>query len=48
MMHFLYEFYNQMLRYGNRLSPQQWVMLLVVMFVLGIFCLRGFGSRSNY
>jgi hypothetical protein len=48
MIHFLYEIYYQMLHYGNRLHPQQWVLLLAVMLLLGALCLRGFGSRSNY
>ena len=48
MLHYINTFYHQVLHYADRLSPSQWVMLLVVMLFLGVLCLRGFGSRTNY
>jgi hypothetical protein len=48
MMHYFNGMYNQMLHHANQLSPQQWVMLLAIMLGIGVLCLRGFGSRSNY
>jgi hypothetical protein len=47
-MNYLSGLYNELMNYANRLSPQEWVMVLVVTLVLGVLCLRGFGSRSNY
>ncbi len=48
MMNYLYDIYYQMLQFANRLTPQQWVMLLTVTLILGALCLRGYGSRSRY
>jgi len=32
----------------DHLSLQQFVLLAVIIVLFGIFCMRGFGSRSNY
>lgn len=32
---------------GN-LDRQQWIMLSVLVLVLGLITMRGFGSRNNY
>jgi hypothetical protein len=45
---YLDNIYTQMLHFANRLSPQQWVMMLTLTLVVGVLCMRGFGSRSNY
>ncbi len=42
------QFLNELVRYVERMDVQQWVFLLVVVVLLGAFCLRGFGSRSQY
>ena len=36
------------MRYIDRLDTQEWMFVLVGMIVLGLVCMRGFGSRSNY
>ena len=30
------------------MGTQEWMLVLVGVIVLGFFCMRGFGSRSNY
>jgi hypothetical protein len=40
--------YRDVLHMMERLSVQQWMLVLVVAIVVGVFCLRGFGSRSEY
>ena len=40
--------FHDALRYLERLDTQGWVLLLLGVIVVGFFCLRGFGSRSNY
>ena len=30
------------------LNRQEWLIVLVAVSVLGFFCMRGYGSRSNY
>jgi hypothetical protein len=32
----------------NRLSREEWVVVLGVVSVLGFFCMLGYGSRSKY
>jgi hypothetical protein len=48
MIGYLSDLYYQGLHYADRLSPQHWVLLLAFMLFVGVMCLRGFGSRSNY
>jgi hypothetical protein len=40
--------YDRVMGYADQMSPQEWVVALVVMLVVGALCLKGFGSRSNY
>jgi hypothetical protein len=35
-------------RTASHLDRQQWVILSFVVLVVGVVCLRGFGSRTNY
>jgi hypothetical protein len=30
------------------LDRQEWLIVLLVVTVIGFFCMRGYGSRSNY
>lgn len=32
----------------QNLSREQWIAVSVVMLVMGLFFMRGFGSRTNY
>ena len=32
----------------DRMGIQEWMLVLVGAIVIGFFCLRGYGSRSNY
>jgi hypothetical protein len=48
MWHRVNHIIDQVFRYADRFSPAEWTMLLVAMVLLGVMCLRGFGSRSNY
>jgi hypothetical protein len=36
------------MRVVNCIDAQDWVLVLVGVIVVGVFCLRGFGSRSQY
>ena len=38
----------QVTRYASRLDWQQWATLSLLALVVGLFSLRGFGSRRNY
>ncbi len=39
---------NELMRYVDHMGVQQWMLVLIVAIGLGMLCLRGFGSRSNY
>jgi hypothetical protein len=41
-------YFNMMLRHFDRFNERQWLWLLFGVVLLGLFCMRGFGSRSNY
>ncbi len=30
------------------MESQEWMLVLIVVIVIGFFCMRGFGSRSDY
>jgi hypothetical protein len=36
------------MRYLNHLGTWEWFVVLVAVLVLGLFCMRGFGSRTDY
>jgi hypothetical protein len=40
--------FQEVLRYAGRLEPQQWLLVLAAAIVIGVICMRGFGSRSQY
>jgi hypothetical protein len=39
---------HDIIRYTSRLDPQQWLLVLAGVVIVGFLCLRGFGSRSGY
>ncbi len=42
------ELYQQVMRYASLMDTQQWMLLCLVVIAGGLFCMRGFGSRSNF
>jgi hypothetical protein len=34
--------------YAGQLDRQQWIILSVLVLMLGLITMRGFGSRNNY
>jgi hypothetical protein len=44
----MYHAYQQTLHYCERLGPQEWLGVLAALIVIGLVCMRGFGSRSQY
>ena len=41
-------FFREILRLIDRLGPTEWVLVLGVVIVIGLVCMKGFGSRSSY
>ncbi|MHB1038400.1 MAG: hypothetical protein ACYC35_28340 [Pirellulales bacterium] len=44
----MWDLYNSIMRSLDRLSAQEWLLVFGIVVIIGFFCLRGFGSRSNY
>lgn len=41
-------FYRDVMRFIEHMDRQEWVLALIAVVVVGLVCMRGFGSRSNY
>ena len=39
---------NAAFRWAESLNMQQWMLVLLAVLAMGVFFLKGFGSRSNY
>lgn len=44
----MWTYYNKTISYLNTLNEQEWLILLALVVVVGVVCLRGFGSRAGY
>jgi hypothetical protein len=47
-MFYVWRIVDRITQYAGQLDRQQWVMLSVLVLVLGLITMRGFGSRNNY
>lgn len=41
-------FYGDFLSYFSHMSTREWLFVATVGAVIGIMCMRGLGSRTNY
>jgi hypothetical protein len=41
-------FIDSVTRSASQLDRQQWLVLSILVLVIGLISMRGFGSRSNY
>jgi hypothetical protein len=48
MSHLCHHLYNQTMQWASELSMRQWFFVLIGAVLIGLFCMRGFGSRSSY
>lgn len=39
---------DSILTAAGSLSREQWITISVLVLVIGLICMRGFGSRTNY
>ncbi|NLX95902.1 MAG: hypothetical protein GXY83_06985 [Rhodopirellula sp.] len=39
---------RDLMRYVDRMGPQEWLFALIGIVLVGMVCLRGYGSRSSY
>ena len=44
----MWSVYYSLMRVVAGLSPYDWLAVMIVVVLLGFFCMRGFGSRSDY
>jgi hypothetical protein len=47
-MHMISRYFNVLLHHFDRLNSHQWIWLLIGIVLLGLYCMRGFGSRAKY
>ena len=47
-MHYVWRLIDDVTQQAGQLDRQQWVIVGVLVFGLGLITLRGFGSRNNY
>ena len=41
-------FVREAMRFIEHMDTQHWLLALLGVVVVGLICMRGFGSRSNY
>ena len=41
-------YWHDFIQLTDSMGTQHWMLVLGAVLVLGFFCMRGFGSRSNY
>jgi len=41
-------YWNLFIRYTDSLEPKHWLFVLAALVIVGLVCMRGFGSRSRY
>jgi len=41
-------YWHEIVRFIDRMGPQEWVLVLAAMIVVAAICMRGYGSRSQY
>ena len=42
------QFYREVMQFVEHMDTQEWVLALMAVVVVGLVCMRGFGSRSDY
>jgi hypothetical protein len=48
MADMVWRYLDQLTSYAGTFERQHWVLLSVAVLVMGLICMRGFGSRNNY
>lgn len=44
----MWYYYNRVMHYTDSLDKQDWFLLLLCVVVIGVVCMRGFGSRAKF
>ncbi len=42
------QFSRDVVRFIEQMDTQDWLLALLAVVVVGLFCMRGYGSRSDY
>lgn len=42
------QLYREAMRFIEHMGLQEWLLALIAVVLVGLVCMRGFGSRSNY
>lgn len=44
----MWQYYRKFFNVVDHLSYHEWLVVLLGVVLWGLFCMRGFGSRTNY
>lgn len=44
----VWQIVRRALSYVSHFGPQEWLLSFLAAVAIGIFCMRGFGSRASY
>lgn len=44
----MHDIYREVMRQINHMDTRHWLYVFVGVVIVGLVCLRGFGSRSDY
>jgi hypothetical protein len=48
MLDTVWRYLDRLTSYTSQLDRQHWLILSVIVLGIGMLCMRGFGSRTNY
>jgi hypothetical protein len=48
MVDTFWRYLDRLTVYAGNLERQHWILLSVAVLVMGLICMRGFGSRTKY
>ena len=41
-------YFREIVQYVERMGTQEYIIAVAIAIAIGVFCLKGFGSRSEY
>ena len=44
----MYHLWREAMHFIDRMGTHEWALVMAAMIIVGIVCMRGFGSRSQY
>jgi hypothetical protein len=48
MPSYVWRYIDSVVNAAGALEREHWIAMSVIVLIIGLICMRGFGSRSNY